>query len=173
MIGGTNTGEGNTVAFNKNDGISLASGAGSGNAILGNIIHSNGTTAAHLGIDLNEDGVTTNDAGDADTGPNNRQNFPVLSSSDADATQITIDGSLNSTASTNFRIEFFSSATADPSGNGEGQTYLGFTTVTTDGSGNATFNVTLKKTVSRYKEPQVASAFWGIRSSQIRNWPSI
>jgi titin len=36
-------------------------------------------------------------------------------------------------------VEFFASPTADPSGHGQGQVYLGYTTVTTDGSGNASF----------------------------------
>ncbi|MCA9060270.1 MAG: hypothetical protein KDA85_17295, partial [Planctomycetaceae bacterium] len=49
----------------------------------------------------------------------------------------------NSNASTTYRIEFFSNATGDGSGYGEGETYLGYTTVTTDGSGNATINTTL------------------------------
>ena len=38
-----------------------------------------------------------------------------------------------------FRIEFFASAVGDASGYGEGERYLGSTTVTTDGTGNATF----------------------------------
>ncbi len=42
-----------------------------------------------------------------------------------------------------FRIEFFASVSCDPSGNGEGQTFLGSTTVTTDGSCNAAFNATV------------------------------
>ena len=54
----------------------------------------------------------------------------------------TITGSLNSNTSTTYRIEFFSNTSGieDPTGYGEGETYLGFATVTTDGSGNATIN---------------------------------
>ena len=60
----------------------------------------------------------------------------------------TITGTFNSTPSTNgFRLEFFASVAADSSGFGEGQTFLGFTTVDTDASGNATFSVTLPVTV--------------------------
>ena len=55
LIGGTNTGEGNMIAFNSNRGIGLASGAGTGNSILGNTIHSNGSGS--LDIDLGENGV--------------------------------------------------------------------------------------------------------------------
>jgi hypothetical protein len=53
----------------------------------------------------------------------------------------TISGTLNSTPSSPFTIEFFHSIACDESGNGEGQTYLGETTVTTDSSGNASFFV--------------------------------
>ena len=58
-------------------------------------------------------------------------------------TQITVTGTLNSTASSFFRIEFFASASADASGNGEGQRYLGYLNAATNGSGNATINTTL------------------------------
>ena len=40
-----------------------------------------------------------------------------------------------------FRLEFFSNTSAHSTGYGEGQTFLGTTNVTTDGSGNASFNV--------------------------------
>jgi hypothetical protein len=46
---------------------------------------------------------------------------------------------LNSTASTTFRVEFFASATCDPTGNGEGQSFLGFANVTTNDSCTASF----------------------------------
>jgi hypothetical protein len=35
-----------------------------------------------------------------------------------------------------FRVEFFANAAPDPSGFGEGQTFLGFANVTTDASGH-------------------------------------
>ena len=82
------------------------------NAILGNSIYSNGG----LGIDLNSDGVTPNDASDADTGGNNLQNFPVLTPAAGGVT-----GTLNSTPNATFRIEFFSSATCDPSATAKGR----------------------------------------------------
>src|SRR5205823_12114985 len=112
-----------------------------GNAIRGNSIFSNGTTAQHLGIDLGTNGVTANDAGDGDTGANNLQNFPVLTSASMVGGNTTIQGTFNSTASTNnFTIEFFANAACDASGNGEGKRFLGSTTVNTNASGNATIN---------------------------------
>src|SRR5262249_22983994 len=50
---------------------------------------------------------------------------------------------LTSVANTSFRIEFFANASCEPSGFGQGQTYLGFVNVTTDVSGNADFIATL------------------------------
>ncbi|MBK6744805.1 MAG: Calx-beta domain-containing protein, partial [Hydrogenophilales bacterium] len=108
-------------------------------AVLGNAIYGN----SGLGIDLGDDGLTLNDADDVDAGANGLQNFPVLTSAVSSGGNTTVAGTLNSTVGTNFRIEFFSSPAADASGHGEGQTYLGFADVTTDGSGNASFNTVL------------------------------
>ncbi|HLQ43453.1 MAG TPA: DUF4347 domain-containing protein, partial [Planctomycetaceae bacterium] len=143
-IGGINAGEGNTIAFNGGDGVYVA--ASTGVAILGNSIYSN----TGLGIDLGTNGVTLNDSGDGDSGANSLQNFPVLTSGAYTDTSglLWLDGTLNSTASTTFRIEFFSSAAGDGSGYGEGQTFLAATNVSTDASGNATFHVTIGATVA-------------------------
>jgi hypothetical protein len=114
--------------------------AGTGNSIRGNSIHTN----SKLGIDLAADSVTVNDAGDGDPGPNNLQNFPVLTSTVTNGVDtITIDGTLNSTASTTFYIDFYASTDADSSGYGEGQTYLGSDTISTDPSGDATISTVL------------------------------
>lgn len=144
QIGGTVAGAGNTIAFNDGIGVDQTGGAGTGNSVLGNSIHSNGS----LGIDLNGNGVTANDAGDGDTGPNRLQNFPTLTSARTDDfSSVSVTGTLNSTASATFRVEFFASSAADASGHGEGERFLGFATVTTDGSGNASFSQTLAASV--------------------------
>ncbi|MFL5245901.1 MAG: beta strand repeat-containing protein [Gemmataceae bacterium] len=121
-IGGIVPGAGNTIAFNGGYGVYINSG--SGNSILGNSIFAN----SPLGIFLN----SANNA-------NNNQAAPVLAGASTSGSSTTISGTLTSVANSTFRIEFFSNAGLDPAGNAEGQFYLGFTTVTTDGSGNATF----------------------------------
>jgi hypothetical protein len=132
-IGG-GVGAGNKIAFNSFEGIALTSTAGTGNAIFANSIFSNGG----LGIDLGDDGITPNDALDADTGPNSLQNFPVLTSaiSNTGNNTTTIVGSLDSTPSSTFTLQFFSNPSCDSSGNGEGKIYLGSTTITTTIDGN-------------------------------------
>jgi Carbohydrate binding domain/SdrD B-like domain/Bacterial Ig domain len=139
-IGGTTSNLSNKICNNTGDGIEFRSDAGTGNVILGNAIYSNGGN----GIDFNQDGVTANDVNDGDTGPNALQNYPVLTSANSTAGGTTIVGTLNSTASTNFRIEFFanSPAIADAT-NGEGQIYLGYVDVTTNASNTATINTTI------------------------------
>ena len=128
-IGGTAAGEGNVIAFNALEGVAIGS-TSSGTGIQGNLVFSNG----NLGIDLNIDGVTANDTGDPDTGANNLQNFPVLTSATNSGGVTTIQGTLNSTPNTTFRLEFFANTACDASGNGEGQFDRGaLASVTTNG----------------------------------------
>lgn len=141
LVGGTTPAAGNTIAFNGGDGIFAESGTA--NRFSGNSISSN----IGLGIDLGTDGVTPNDAGDADAGSNNLQNFPILTSAALSGGTIRIAGSVRSAAGASLTLEFFSSAAADPTGFGEGRTYLGSTTVTTDGDGNADFTFDLAAAV--------------------------
>lgn len=149
-IGGTTPGAGNVIAFNTGNGVGISNDATEvSNAIQGNSIFSN----SGLGIDLALNGLTANDAGDPDTGPNNLQNFPMITSVTSSGGTTTVQGTLNSTPSTSgYRIEFFSNDACDGSGNGEGQTFLGAKTgVDTDGSGNASFTATLTASVASGK----------------------
>jgi CSLREA domain-containing protein len=133
-IGGTSAGSGNLIAFNTSSGIAIAQSA-TGNNISGNSIHSNGS----LGIDLGAGGITPNDAGDGDTGDNNLQNFPVLTSASSAAANTTIHGTLNSTPGTQFRVEIFSSPSCDDSGNGEGKKLIDSGNLVTNAGGDLSF----------------------------------
>ncbi|MEW6130960.1 MAG: HYR domain-containing protein [Acidobacteriota bacterium] len=135
----------NTIAFNGSNGVAVVSGVS--NAILSNAIFSNSS----LGIDLGNNGVTPNDVGDADNGANNVQNFPVLTTANSAGGSTSIQGTFNSFPNGTFRIEFFSNNFSNPSGFGEGETFLGFTSVITDASGNASFNVTIPGSIAQGK----------------------
>jgi hypothetical protein len=143
-----NTIQRNLIGTNK-DGSPLGNSSvgvilypeGTGNRILSNSIYSNGG----LGIDLvggteDANGVTANDPDDPDTGANTLQNFPGISSAiTASGGPTTITGGLNSTPNQTFTIQFFSSPAPDPSGFGEGKTFIGQRSVTTNANGNASF----------------------------------
>ncbi|MGI4938617.1 MAG: beta strand repeat-containing protein, partial [Janthinobacterium lividum] len=138
-VGGANAGEGNVIAGNQGPGIWILNNGGTGNSFLGNAIHDN----TGLGIDLDPDGVSANDTGDGDTGANNLQNFPIITSVTQSGQNITIAGVFNSTASSSYRLEFFSNASGGANTHGQGQNFLGYTAVTTDASGNASYSVVL------------------------------
>jgi titin len=140
--GAGDTAERNVIAGNHHRGVFL-SNAGSGNSIRGNSIHSN----SGLGIDLGSIGQTSNDAGDGDTGPNDLQNFPVVEHVIPVGPNTTIVGHINSTPTTTLRIDFYANASADPSGHGEGERWLGYLDVTTDDAGNARFTVVMPVSV--------------------------
>jgi hypothetical protein len=142
-IGSADPGQENVIAFNERSGVLVVAGA-QGVRITRNSIHSNGT----LGIDLlPAAGPTPNDPGDADTGGNALQNFPVLTSAQSAPSASILRGTLNSTPNTDLILEFFATPACDPSGFGEGDLFLGSTPVTTDASGNAVFVATLNQSV--------------------------
>ncbi|MGD8869746.1 MAG: CSLREA domain-containing protein [Gemmatimonadales bacterium] len=126
----------NTIAGNGGPGVTLPD-AGTGNAISFNSISENGA----LGIDLGDDGVTPNDAGDADTGPNDLQNYPVMDKAVFGVNRA--EGTVNTRPNTDLTVEFYSSEDCDATGHGEGLTLHGFTDVTSDAAGDAEFSFTL------------------------------
>ena len=156
IIGGTGSGQGNTIAANVDKAI-LVSSSATGVRISGNSISANGG----LGIDLGTttsgyDGVTPNDPGDGDSGGNGLQNFPVVDSAVATPSGTVVSGSLGSAPLGAFDLEFFASPACDPSGFGQGKVFLGTAPVLTDINGFAPFVVTL---------PVAAAAGWVVTAT--------
>ena len=147
-IGGTNSGEGNVIAFN---GLGVWIGGGEGCSILGNAIFANEGLGIDLGASsggasIQPDGPTPNYPGGTNSGANLLENHPLLSSVAASGGSTTVQGKLNSFPNGVFRIEFFANDGPDASGYGQGKTFLGFQTVTTGADGNARFTATFAGT---------------------------
>ncbi|ADV63588.1 hypothetical protein Isop_3023 [Isosphaera pallida ATCC 43644] len=128
----------NTLSHNAGAGVAITGTTALSNTIRFNSIHSNGG----LGIDLGGNGVTPNDPGDNDTGPNGLQNFPTLNAVTTGSTT-TIVGSLSSRPNTSYLIDFYANTVLDPTGFGEGTRWLGSSQVVTNAQGIASINVTL------------------------------
>jgi uncharacterized protein (UPF0333 family) len=157
-IGGTTAAARNIISGNGSDGVEIPytlpmpppsppPDPPEGNRILSNSIYDNDAHAIDLFHSNDPAGVTDNDDGDGDVGPNNLQNYPDLASARTRRGVTTIKGTLDSTADTTFNLQFFSSPAADPSGFGEGKKFLGQKSVTTDMFDNAAFTFKTKKKV--------------------------
>jgi RHS repeat-associated protein len=123
-IGGpffTNTDDANRIAFNGGDGVEMDSR----NFVTINLIHDNGG----LAVDLLPNGVNPPTGG-------GELNTPVISDVTTTATDVTFTFTHDAKASTGYRGLFYRNDTADPSGHGEMQTYLGTMTWTSNGSGH-------------------------------------
>ena len=122
----------NNIIANNPTGIVLLDEYTDRHTITQNSIFNND----RLGIDLSPLGVTPNDSGDADSGPNQGLNFPVLSS--ATTTQVTGTACADFVVPKPCRIEVFIAErkTSDSgSGNyGQGRTFVGSGTTDTNGS---------------------------------------
>ena len=137
LIGGVAPGEANAIAWNQNGVFN----SGVRNAIRANPIFFN----ERLGIDNSPAGVTKNDPLDADTGANQLQNFPFISTVDYGTTNLTVHGILKSSPNTTFDLDFFESPSCTPRPRDLLQSayFLGTQQVTTNASGDAPFDILL------------------------------
>ena len=138
------SGAGNFIANNTNEGIIVYDNATVGNVFRGNSIHDNGALGVNLvgGAETYPYYVTPNHPGGAVPGPEDLQNFPVITNASVALGSTTISGTLNSSASRGFLVDIYRNTSPDPSGYGEGQVYVGRANLTTDGSGNGSFSLT-------------------------------
>ena len=156
-----------TLDLGNGDGVLFQDGAANNNQVLSNVIHNSngfgistvnadnaailsnsiyntkgiGNNRSGLGIDIGGDDVTGNDANDAD----NIQNYPVLTSVISGGGVTTIQGSLSSTADSDFVVQLFANEVTDVSGFGEGQLLIDSIDVSTNESGIATFQVSVNQ----------------------------
>jgi hypothetical protein len=119
---------------------------GPGNAIRGNSIYGN----TGLGIDFVDPFSSVpyaNDPGDGDTGGNELQNFPILTSVDfPDPAHVHIQGVLNSHATTHYTIDFYANdPPLHPADFIGGKTWIGLydNPAISDSQGNLPFDVML------------------------------
>ncbi len=137
----------NHIASVETIGVFVAS-LENGVTITRNSIHDCGAPGIDLSTTAGADGPTPNDPGDGDTGGNGLQNFPVLLSAATTGSTAIVQGKLDSAPNAQFTVEFFASPSCYPSGFGEGATFIGSTTATTDGAGHAAFSLTLPAAVA-------------------------
>ena len=129
VIGGEGQDESNSITNNNGAAVAVTGSNSVNNAILANRISNNGG----LGIDLGFDGVTYNDSGDTDTGPNGLLNFPELNNILESPQKTLIEYSLDVPAG-NYLVEFFANNSADPTGHGEGESFVGSQQITSNGA---------------------------------------
>ena len=141
QIGDTTRFGGNTIAVNTKPAVAVVSVSDVSNRIRGNsTVPIVASSIAAISIDLGPEGPSTNDAADGDTGANQLQNFPILSSASNSLDGTLISGNLNSRPNTNFTLDFYADITPNVYGLGKGQHWIGSATVTTDTNGNVSFS---------------------------------
>ena len=132
----------NIIAYNRAHGVRVRSGRN--NFIRANSIRANGG----LGIELGSDGVTANDPGDADSGANDFQNSPALTSATVTPGSLVVAGDFSGKPGAAYTLDFYSSPECDATGFGEGADYFGTATITTDARGGAAFALALSNAPS-------------------------
>jgi hypothetical protein len=120
----------NTIANNGTDGVLIA--AGIGNKVSENRIYAN----LEKNISINNNATPLpNDPLDADAGPNNQQNYPLVSAVTQLAGKTIVDFQLDSTPNSAFIIEAFSNSTSSLPAAGEAYETNGVGTLSTDAAG--------------------------------------
>ncbi len=144
-IGGPGSLDPNRIAYSVRDAISLVSGATSPSGVR--IRHNTIFGSGGLGIDLGDDGVTANDPGDGDSGPNGRLNFPVLEYAWVpEIGSISVRGRYEGVPNLPLTLDIFATS-GHPSQHGEGDFLLGSHDIVTDATGAAAFETTFAQDI--------------------------
>lgn len=128
-------GPGNRIVYNKRDGVAVWEDGVSNTNADKNVISQNAILDNNeLGIDLWNNGVTPNDLGDLDTGPNQELNFPIITSAQYSAGTTIISGTISiDSPPEQAAVELFKSK-PDPTGYGEGESFISSTNPSISGN---------------------------------------
>jgi uncharacterized repeat protein (TIGR01451 family) len=133
VVGGPTSAQGNTIAYNRQAGVTVAPSFSFpgliGNQILSNSIHDNALKGISIGFPVS-------------------QNPPQLTEAYNSTGNTTVEGRLFGTPSTPYTLQFFANTGLDAGGFGEGETLLGTKSITTDGTGEGDFTILLSQAVS-------------------------
>ena len=131
------TGVGNVIAYSQG-GVVVDGDTSTGNTIRGNTMpHNSGAAIYFLSDTLKGNPPHTNDVLDLDIGPNNVQNYPVLTAVDISNNVATVSGQFNSTPNHSFVLDFYRNVATNGATYGDADAYVGSITVTTGSDGNA------------------------------------
>jgi hypothetical protein len=147
QIGGSNPVQANIIAYNQGPGVSLVTfrnETATHITIQGNSIHDNlgpgidegGTYSTSTGLTLGPDNASSLLIADGTgTGPNDLQHYPPLTFAQAGSSTTTISGSLSTNNAGPYMLDFYDNGSSpDPSGYGQGKSYLGSAIITNTGS---------------------------------------
>jgi hypothetical protein len=136
-VGGSTLSAANVIAFNVN-GVQVDGGSNTTNSLRNLISHNsifNNTGPATDGL-----GIVLGDLATPSMAGNNGQPAPVITSITPNGNFLTIVGTVQSVANSTVTVEFFANPSLDPSGQAEGQLFLGSVSVPTNGSGQGSFS---------------------------------
>lgn len=126
--------------FGSKDGVDIVGGSQNVSVLENSIYNHTGS-----GIDINDNGADSDDTGDGDSGTNTQLNRPAYISLQEAGGNTNVGYRVDVPAGS-YRIEFFNNTVADSPGPGEGETFLGYQTITKTGSGTQIFATTLTGT---------------------------
>ncbi len=148
----------NTIRYNVAGGVVIQGDSATGNSVKANLIYDNGFASNGMDIDLASSsatrGITANDVGDGDVGPNQFQNHPLVTSlvytgPGAVARPATLGGSLDAAPGT-YRVDaYYASATNVLGARGHAQVFLGTRNITlVSGAGAFTIDVVVPEQIA-------------------------
>lgn len=137
---GSPNGGANLIVESGGPGVWISNSGGAGNRVLANAIYANGG----MSIDLGAAGASPNQASNPAVGPNNLQNYPVLSTAvrNQSAMTVRVGGSLHSVPNTSFRIDVYFDADCNASAptRATAGRWLGRSFVLTNAAGDSSFS---------------------------------